>query len=50
MDTTAIIEFLKKELSIEVEQEIGNYNEKHTTIKIIIDGETISEASLDIDL
>lgn len=50
MDKSAMIEFLKEALSIEVYQETGFYGEKHTTIKITLEGETISEASLDVNL
>lgn len=50
MDLPEIFELLKESLTIEVDQETGFYGEKHTTIKLILDGTTISEASLDLDL
>ena len=49
MDYPEMALYLKERLTIEVEQEKGFYNERHTTIKIKLDEETISECSLDLD-
>ena len=49
MDYPDMVLALKENLTIEIEQERGFYNERNTTIKIKLDGDTVAECSLDLD-
>jgi hypothetical protein len=45
-----IINYLKKKLSISTKEEIGEYGERIITIRLALDGETISDDFITIPL